>query len=141
MLNKNITIEFLKEMGKGYLPEFMGVEILSIEEEKMTSRLSIKPHHIAPNGFLHAATVIALADTTCGYASFAHLPEGAESLCTIELKSNHLGTAREGAIFCVATAVHLGRNTQVWDAEVSDEKTGKVIALFRCTQMNLFPKK
>lgn len=141
MFNKNVTIENLEKMGKGGLSDFLGVEILSIEEGKMTSRLSIKPHHIAPNGFLHAATIIALADTTCGYASFAHLPEGAESLCTIELKSNYLGTVREGGIFCVATAMHLGRNTQVWDAKVSDEKTGKVIALFRCTQMNLFPKK
>ena len=140
MFNKNVTIENLEKMGKGGLSDFLGVEILSIEEGKMTSRLSIKPHHIAPNGFLHAATIIALADTTCGYASFAHLPEGAESLCTIELKSNYLGTVREGGIFCVATAMHLGRNTQVWDAKVSDEKTGKVIALFRCTQMNLFPK-
>ncbi|WP_294065540.1 PaaI family thioesterase [uncultured Fusobacterium sp.] len=140
MFNKNVTIENLEKMGKGGLSDFLGVEILSIEEGKMTSRLSIKPHHIAPNGFLHAATIIALADTTCGYASFAHLPEGAESLCTIELKSNYLGTVREGGIFCVATAMHLGRNTQVWDAKVSDEKTGKVIALFRCTQMNLFSK-
>ena len=140
MFNKNVTIENLEKMGKDGLSDFLGVEILSIEEGKMTSRLSIKPHHIAPNGFLHAATIIALADTTCGYASFAHLPEGAESLCTIELKSNYLGTVREGGIFCVATAMHLGRNTQVWDAKVSDEKTGKVIALFRCTQMNLFSK-
>ena len=140
MFNKNVTIENLEKMGKGGLSDFLGVEIFSIEERKMTSRLSIKPHHIAPNGFLHAATIIALADTTCGYASFAHLPEGAESLCTIELKSNYLGTVREGGIFCVATAMHLGRNTQVWDAKVSDEKTGKVIALFRCTQMNLFSK-
>lgn len=140
MFNKDVTIENLEKMGKGGLSDFLGVEMLSIEEGKMTSRLSIKPHHIAPNGFLHAATIIALADTTCGYASFAHLPEGAESLCTIELKSNYLGTVREGGIFCVATAMHLGRNTQVWDAKVSDEKTGKVIALFRCTQMNLFSK-
>ena len=140
MFNKDVTIENLEKMGKGGLSDFLGVEILSIEEGKMTSRLSIKPHHIAPNGFLHAATIIALADTTCGYASFAHLPEGAESLCTIELKSNYLGTVREGGIFCVATAMHLGRNTQVWDAKVSDEKTGKAIALFRCTQMNLFSK-
>lgn len=140
MFNKNVTIENLEKMGKGGLSDFLGVEMLSIEEGKMTSRLSIKPHHIAPNGFLHAATIIALADTTCGYASFAHLPEGAESLCTIELKSNYLGTVIEGGIFCVATAMHLGRNTQVWDAKVSDEKTGKVIALFRCTQMNLFSK-
>ena len=91
-LNKNITVKMLNEKGKGFLPEFMGVEILELKENFLTSRLSIKPYHVAPNGYLHAATIITLADTTCGYASFAHLPEGAESLTTIELKSNHLGT-------------------------------------------------
>jgi len=98
--------------------------------------------HFAPNGYLHAASVIALADTTCGYATMAHLPTGAFSFTTIELKSNHLGTVRgEGeVILCTATAQHLGGNTQVWDAVVSDQATGKKIALFRCTQMILWPK-
>ena len=81
--------------------------------------------------------MIALADTTCGYATLAHLPDGAKSFTTIELKSNHVGTAREGAIRAVATAKHLGGRTHVWDAEVVDENTGKTIALFRCTQMIL----
>ena len=84
-LNKNITVKMLNEKGKGFLPEFMGVEILELKENFLTSRLSIKPYHVAPNGYLHAATIITLADTTCGYASFAHLPEGAESLTTMEL--------------------------------------------------------
>ena len=140
-LNKNITVKMLNEKGKGFLPEFMGVEILELKENFLTSRLSIKPYHVAPNGYLHAATIITLADTTCGYASFAHLPEGAESLTTIELKSNHLGTTTKGAICCTATAQHLGKTTQVWDAVVTDEATGKKIALFRCTQMILYPKK
>jgi uncharacterized protein (TIGR00369 family) len=56
------------------------------------------------------------------------------------LKSNHLGTARDGLITCVATAVHLGRTTQVCDAVVTDQPSGKTIALFRCTQMVLYPK-
>lgn len=141
MLNRDVTVKILNEKGVGFLPEFMGVEVLELEENTLTSRLAIKPHHIAPNGYLHAATVITLADTTCGYASFAHLPEGAESLTTIELKSNFLGTAREGAIWCKAVAQHLGRNTHVWDAEVKDERTGKTIALFRCTQLILYPKR
>ena len=84
--------------------------------------------------------MVALADTTCGYATIAHLPAGAESFTTIELKSNHLGTVREGSIACVATAQHLGRNTQVWDAVVTDAATGRKIALFRCTQMILWPR-
>ena len=95
---------------------------------------------MAPNGFLHAASVIALADTSCGYGCVAHLPQGANGFTTLELKANFLGTAREGAIACRATPVHLGRTTQVWDAEVTHEGTEAKIALFRCTQMVLWPK-
>lgn len=82
-----------------------------------------------------------IADTSCGNACLAHVPEGASGFMTIELKSNHLGTAREGAILCTATLQHAGRTTQVWDALVTDEKTGKKIAMFRCTQMILWPKR
>jgi uncharacterized protein (TIGR00369 family) len=88
---------------------------------------------------LHAAAVIALADTTCGYGTLNHLPSGGESFTTIELKSNFLGTARQGEIACVATIVHGGRTTQIWDATVIDEASGKTIALFRCTQLILYP--
>ena len=94
---------------------------------------------MAPNGYLHAATVIALADTSCGYGTFASLPEGARGFTTIELKSNFLGTVREGAIACEATLTHGGRTTQVWDARITDEATARVIALFRCTQILLYP--
>ena len=133
----HITPEFLLERAKGYLPEFMGVVPVEIAERRLVCRLDIQPHHTAPNGYLHAASVIALADTTCGYATLAHLPESGRNFTTIELKSNHLGTAREGAIFATATARHLGSMTHVWDAEVTAGETGKTIALFRCTQMIL----
>jgi len=94
---------------------------------------------MAPNGYLHAATVIALADTSCGYGTFASLPDGARGFTTIELKANFLGTVREGALACEATQVHGGRTTQVWDARVMDESNARVIALFRCTQILLYP--
>ena len=102
--------------------------------------MKLTQQHFAPNNFLHAASIVALADTTCGYATMAHLPEGAASFTTIELKSNHLGTVREGTILCVASAQHLGRTTQVWDAVVTDAANGRSLALFRCTQMILWPK-
>ena len=95
---------------------------------------------MAPNGFLHAGSVVALADTSAGYGCLANLPTGASGFTTVELKSNHLGTARDGTIECVAVAAHLGKTTQVWDAVVSHRETGKTIALFRCTQMVLYPK-
>jgi uncharacterized protein (TIGR00369 family) len=124
--------------GEGHLPGHLGVEILTIGKEAVESRMVVRRALMAPNGFLHAASVVALADTSCGYGCVANLPEGARGFTTIELKSNFLGTAREGEVRCRATPVHLGRNTHVWDAVVTGA-SGK-IALFRCTQMVLWPK-
>ena len=127
-----------KSFGDGYLPGLVGVEIVTVSREAVESRLVVRREVMAPNGFLHAASVIALADTSCGYGCVAALPEGAKGFTTVELKANFLGTAREGAILCRATPVHLGRTTQVWDAVVSNEASGAKIALFRCTQMVLW---
>src|SRR5687768_18311893 len=129
-----------KSFGNGYLPGLVGVEIVAVSREAVESRMAVRREVMAPNGFLHAASVIALADTSCGYGCVATLPEGAKGFTTIELKSNFLGTARDGAIACRARPVHLGRTTQVWDAEVSVEGAGTKIALFRCTQMVLWQK-
>jgi uncharacterized protein (TIGR00369 family) len=95
---------------------------------------------MAPNGYLHAGSLVALADTICGYGCRLNLPDGASGFTTIELKSNHLGTTLEGTVLAVATPVHLGRTTQVWDARVTHEQSGRTLALFRCTQMLLYPK-
>ena len=131
-----------KSFGDGYLPGLVGVEILTVTREAVESRMSVRREVLAPNGYLHAAAVIALADTSCGYGCVASLPEGAQGFTTIELKSNFLGTARQGYIACRATPVHLGRTTQVWDAVVTHEANGaraaRPIALFRCTQMVLW---
>lgn len=139
-LRPDITLAWLNELGTEYLPGFLGVEMLELTPGRLRSQMKLAQQHFAPNNFLHAASIVALADTTCGYATIAHLPEGAASFTTIELKSNHLGTVREGAILCAAHAQHLGRTTQVWDAVVTDAASGRTLALFRCTQMILWPK-
>jgi uncharacterized protein (TIGR00369 family) len=130
----------LTERQQGFLPAYLGLEWLEAQNGLVKGRLSIERRHLAPNGFLHAATVIALADSACGYGTIVSKPADAANFTTIELKSNFLGTAREGGIFCEARLAHGGRSTQVWDAEVRNETTGKTIALFRCTQMLLYPK-
>jgi uncharacterized protein (TIGR00369 family) len=134
------TAQSFNRMGAEYLPGYLGIEILSVEPGRLTAQLPVKPHLLAPNGYLHAGSVISLADTAAGCACIANLPEGATSFTTIELKSNHMGTAREGVIACVATVAHMGRTTQVWDVVVTDQANGKTIALFRCTQMLLYPR-
>ena len=128
------------ERSQGHLPGLIGIEVTEVEVGRMRGQVAIRPDHWAPNGFLHAATVVALADTLCGYGCVVSLPEGAKGFTTVELKSNHVGTAMDGTITCEARLAHGGRTTQVWDATVMHLESGKTIGLFRCTQMVLWPK-
>lgn len=131
--------EEFNRMSAGRLPGLIGMEILSVEPKLLKSRLVLRPDHLAPQGlYLHAATLVAVADTTCGFGTIAHLPEGALGFTTIELKSNFLGTLQSGTILCEAVPEHLGRTTHVWDAVVTDEASGRQLALFRCTEMILW---
>jgi 1,4-dihydroxy-2-naphthoyl-CoA hydrolase len=139
-LRTGATLEAMNARGAGRLPGLFGFRVTTVAQGLLAAEIDIRPELLAPNGFLHAATVIALADTACGYGCIAHLPDGALNFTTVELKSNFLGTVREGTIACVAKPAHLGKTTQVWDATVTKQGDGKPIALFRCTQMVLWPK-
>ena len=119
----------------------LGIEIDQIEEGHVRMRLPLRPELLAPNGYLHAGTVVGLADSACGYGCILNLPEGAIGFTTIELKTNFLRSAQPGAtIECEAKLAHGGRTTQLWDAIVSHKDSGKTIALFRCTQLIIYPK-
>jgi uncharacterized protein (TIGR00369 family) len=134
------TAAELNDFGRDRLPGLLGLEILACGPDGASGRIPVTRPLIAGTGFLWAPVVIALADTLCAYATGANLPEGA-SFTTVELKTNFLGTVAEGgAIAGRATPVHRGRTTHVWDAVVTDEATGKRIALFRCTQLILYPE-
>jgi uncharacterized protein (TIGR00369 family) len=116
------------------------MEFIRVDGTELVAQLPVKPELMAPNGFLHAGSVISLADTVAGFSCMINLPAGASGFTTIETKSNHFGTARKGVIEAIGKPVHMGRTTQVWDVTVTDQGNGKTIALFRCTQMILYPK-
>jgi uncharacterized protein (TIGR00369 family) len=117
------------------LPELLGIEFVTVERGFAEGRLELREELMAPNGYLHAASVVALADTLCGFGCMASFPEGASNFTTIELKSNFMRSARTGdTLHAEARLAHGGRTTQVWDATVRRESDGKDLALFRCTQ-------
>ena len=131
---------YFNQLCQGFLPELLGIKITLVDDQEVRAEMEITKAHLAPNGYLHAGSVVSLADTSCGIGCIANLPEGASGFTTVELKSNHLGSVREGILEGIATPVHKGRTTQVWDAAVLSKDTGKTLALFRCTQMILYPK-
>ena len=132
------TVEDLNQRGVGRLPGHLGLVITHCSADELRAELPVRSELMAPNGFLHAGAVVTLADTLCGYGCVVNLPEGATGFTTVELKSRHLGTARQGLLDAVARPAHRGRTTQVWDATVSHRDSGKTLALFRCTQMVLY---
>ena len=132
--------EKFNQRGAKNLPGHLGIHFTLIDETHTVADMPVTESIMAPNGFLHAGSVVTLADTCAGYGCLNNLPEGANGFTTIELKSNHLSSARDGVVDCTATLIHKGRTTQVWDATVTHRDTGKVMVLFRCTQMILYPK-
>lgn len=137
-LRADRDVAWFNQLGREHFPGFVGVEITDVEQGALQAELAVREELFAPNGFLHAGAVVTLADTAAGYATVAHLPEGASGFTTLELKANFVRAAREGVLRCEAKAVHLGRSTQVWDATVGVDGDDRPVALFRCTQLLLY---
>ncbi len=115
----------------------IGFEPVAVDARSAVARMTIRPEHLAPNGFLHAGVVTLFADVTCGMGSFAALPDAGHFYTTLDTVTNYVGTAREGVLECTATARHVGRRSQVWDGTVQSVDSGRTLAVFRCTQMVL----
>ncbi|MBA3735600.1 MAG: PaaI family thioesterase [Actinobacteria bacterium] len=134
-----MNLDDFSQLGSDSFPGLLGIQVDSIDHGRVRMQLPLRPELLAPNGYLHAATVVGLADSACGYGCIASLPAGASGFTTLELKTNFLATALEGTLSCTSTLVHGGRTTQIWDATVEDD-ADRILALFRCTQLILYPR-
>ncbi len=138
MFRSELDPNYFNQRSKGHFPGMMGISISGMGEGLMTGEMEIKPEFFAPNGFLHAGSIVTFADTLAGYATIAHLPEKGKSFTTVELKSNFIGAARQGKLKGECQAEHVGRTTQIWRVEVSEMESNKRIAIFSCTQLILY---
>jgi len=135
------TAREYNDLRKGTWVGDLGIEIVSVEPAgRLVGQVQLRKELLSPNGFLHAGCIVTFADSMCGSGTMENLPGGARGYTTIELKVNLIGTARDGLLECEATLVHGGRTTQVWDAKVISKESGKTLALFRCTQLILYPE-
>lgn len=138
MFNPKFDTAYFNDISKDHFPEYIGIQITEVSEGKIAAEMEVKPHLFAPNGFLHAGSIVTFADTVAGYSTIAHLPENGKSFTTLELKSNFVGAAREGVLACESQPEHLGRTTHVWRVKVWNKQTGKKVAIFHCTQLILY---
>lgn len=138
MFNPSCNAAHFNNFSKDHFPELLGIVITHVEENRMIGEMPVKKILFAPNGFLHAGSIVTFADSVAGYATVAHLPEKAKSFTTLELKSNFIGAIKEGVLECECNSEHLGRTTHVWRVTVRNQQTKKKIAVFSCTQLILY---
>ena len=126
-----------QERFKGILPDLLGVQLVEVTPDRVLATLKVRPELCTTGKILHGGTIMAFADTLGAIGTVVNMPQG-YGTATIESKTNFVGGAAEGStVTGETTPVHKGRSTQVWDAEVKSERSGKTIARFRCTQMIL----
>jgi len=138
MYNKALDATYFNQLSKGHFPGLLEIKITQVAERKLEAQMPVKKVFFAPNGFLHAGSIVTFADTVAGYASLSHLPENGKSFTTLELKSNFIKAIKEGYLECECIAEHLGRTTHVWRVLVKNQATKKTIAVFSCTQLILY---
>ena len=138
MFNPSLTAESFNQISKDLLPGLLGIQIISVAENKIIAEMPIEKKIFAPNGFVHAGSIISLAESVAGISTVAHLPENGKSFTTLELKSNFIRGQREGTLIAESDPEHLGRTTQVWRVIVRDKESGKKVAIFSCTQLILY---
>lgn len=133
------SIEDLSRANIGKLPERLGLAITEVADGRVVGRFTVRPDLVSHTGYLLAGVGLTLADLLCAYGVSTAWPEGGRSFTTAEVKCNFIGTALEGEVEITATLVHSGRTTQLWDAEIVALASGRRMALFRATQIILYP--
>lgn len=133
------SVADLNEANAGKLAEHLGLVITEVGDGRVVGRFTVRPDLVSHTGYLLAGAGLTLADLLCAYGVSTAWPDGAKSFTTAEVKCNFVGTALEGEVEIVATLIHGGRTTQLWDAEITSVANGRRMALFRATQIIFYP--
>jgi uncharacterized protein (TIGR00369 family) len=117
--------------------ELKGVTFTSAEKDRVVARMLVRPDLCTLNHIAHGGAIIAFADSVGAAATVINLPEDAKGTTTLESKTNFISGAKEGThVVAIATPVHRGRRTQVWQTRLETED-GKLVAVVTQTQMVL----
>ena len=130
--NKNITLQSLESLGKGTMSEYLGIEWTEIGENHLKARMPVDHRTKQPYGLLHGGASCTLAETIGSVASYL-VSDSTKFYCVgLEINANHVRSARQGFVTGIASPLHLGSSTHVWDIKLFDD-TEKLICVSRLT--------
>jgi len=130
--HKDLSIEHFRQLGKGTMGEYLGIEWTELGDNFLKARMPVDHRTRQPYGLLHGGASCALAETIGSVAS-AMVVDNAKFYCVgLEINANHIRSAREGFVTGVASPLHIGSSTHVWDIRIYDEKE-KLVCVSRLT--------
>jgi 1,4-dihydroxy-2-naphthoyl-CoA hydrolase len=118
--DKSISLLQIKDFGKNFMPDFLGMQYVEIGEDFLKMSMPVTDRTKQPYGVLHGGASCALAETV-GSISSALVIDSAKFYCVgLDINANHIRSVTEGLVIGVCTPLHLGKNTHVWDIKIFD---------------------
>lgn len=137
--NKQLVIEDFQSLGKDTMSEYIGIEWVEVGEDFLKAKMPVDHRTNQPYGLLHGGASCVLAETIGSIAS-AMVVDHSKFVCVgLEINANHVRSARQGFVTGIATPLHLGGNTHVWDIKIYDELE-KLVCISRLT-VAVIPRK
>ncbi|MGI8315717.1 hotdog fold thioesterase [Halobacillus mangrovi] len=122
----------MKQMMKNTLMETLGMEIETAKPDRVQIRMPVDHRTHQPMGFLHGGASVALAESAASIGAFLNVDSNQYQIFGIEINANHIKSIRNGVVTGVATPVHIGKNTMVWEIRI-ENSSNELISTSRCT--------
>jgi uncharacterized protein (TIGR00369 family) len=122
---------YLPAAGRG-LPGHLGIEIVELAESQVVATMPVDERTRQPYGILHGGASVALAETVASFGATALIDRDRFAAVGQEINANHLRPMRDGIVRAVGRPIHVGRTSQVWSIEITDER-GRLVCVSRCT--------
>lgn len=129
---KDVTLEGISKYGENTMADHLGLKWVEIGDHYLKMSMPVNESTRQPYGFLHGGASCVLAETI-GSVGSALVIDLKKYYCVgLEINANHLRSVTEGTVSAIATPLHLGRSTHVWDIKLYDEQE-KLFCVSRLT--------
>ena len=133
MFTRTITLDALQTFGKNTISDHIGIEFTEIGSDYITARMPVDKRTHQPFGILHGGASVVLAETLGSVASFLCIADPEKQHAVgLEINANHVRSVKEGFVYGTVRPIHLGRTTQIWDIQITNE-AGKLVCISRLT--------
>lgn len=129
---RQFSLDEVRKIERNTMAEQLGIEFTEIGEDFLAARMPVDRRTMQPDGILHGGASVALAETLGSVGGTMCVDRERFQIVGQEINANHLRPAMGGHVMGRAKPIHLGRRSQVWNIEISDEKD-RLICVSRLT--------